>query len=155
MKNKKLTNQGYALVWGIASVIAYALPVATIAIIERDRFFKDVGTSLTIVAILAIVCFLVFAKKLVKRLTKVLTPLWFGSLIVLAISLGIRSIANDLLLLSIVSLIASVLAWFPFQIAGVYADRSRDVNGDVIRAKGMPFKEAVGKLFQISLFVKD
>ena len=151
---KKLTNQGWSFVWALIAFFAYAIPVTIIAIIEKDRFFADVGTSLTLVSIIAIVLFLVFCKKLVKRICGFLTPLWFGSLVILFISIGIKKIAQDLELIAITSLVASVIAWFPFQMASVYGDRAKDQNGDVIREEGMPFKVAVGKLFQLSIFVK-
>ena len=133
----------------------YAVPLIVLAIIKRDKLFMNGETALTFFSIMLIVFFIAFAKKIVKALTKVLTPLGFGSLIVLIVAVGLRSLMDDLVVIALASLCGAVAAWFPYQIAAVYSRNAYDANGNVLRTVGMPFKEACRKLFQISIIGEE
>ena len=152
---KKLTNQGKSFVWGAAAIALYAVPLISLAIVKRDKLFMNGETALTFFSIMLIVFFIAFAKKIVKALTKVLTPLGFGSLVVLLVAVGLRSLMDDLYLIALASLLGSVAAWFPYQIAAVYSRNAYDQNGDVIRTAGFSFKIACRKLFQISIIGEE
>lgn len=152
---KRLTNQGLSLVWGAVALFAYAAPLISVAIVKRDKIFANGTTALTFFSVVLIVLFVIFAKKIVKRICKVLTPLWFGSLVFLLVVLGLRSLLDDLYIIALASLIGSIIAWYPYQLAGVYNKRAYDENGDVIKTRGLTFKEANAKLFQISIVEKE
>ena len=152
---RKLTNQGKSFVWGAAAIALYAVPLIVLAIIKRDKLFMNGETALTFFSIMLIVFFIAFAKKIVKALTKVLTPLGFGSLIVLIVAVGLRSLMDDLVVIALASLCGAVAAWFPYQIAAVYSRNAYDANGNVLRTVGMSFKEACRKLFQISIIGEE
>ena len=152
---KKLTNQGKAFMWGAAAIAIYAVPLLILAIIKKDKLFMQGETALTFFSIILIIFFIAFAKKVVKALCKVLTPLGFGSLVVLVVSLGLRALMDDLFLISLASLCGAVAAWYPYQLAGVYNRNAYDQNGDVKKTVGLSFKEANEKLFQISLVGED
>lgn len=152
---KKLTNQGKAFMWGAAAIAIYAVPLVVLAIIKRDKLFTSGETALTFFSLMLIIFFIAFAKKIIKAICKVLTPLGFGSLIVLIVSLGLRAMMDDIFIISLASLCGAVAAWYPYQLAGVYNRNAYDQNGDVKKTVGLSFKEANEKLFQISIIGED
>lgn len=152
---KKLTNQGKSIVWGAAAIAIYAVPLVILAIVKRDKLFTSGETALTFFSIMLIIFFIAFAKKVVKALCKVLTPLGFGSLIVLLVSIGLRALMDDLFIISLASFCGAVAAWYPYQIAGVYSRNAYDQNGNVKKTVGLSFTEANEKLFQISIIGEE
>ena len=152
---KKLTNQGKSFIWGTTAIFLYTVPLVALAIIKRDKLFANGETVLSFFSILLIVFFIAFVKKIVKALIKILTPLGFGSIVVLLVAFGLRSLMDDLYLIALVSLLGSVAAWFPYKIAAFYYQNAYDEDRNVKRTVGMTFKEVCDKLFQISLIRKN
>lgn len=152
---RKLTNQGKAAVYAAIAVLLYLIPFAVVLIYNREKVFKTPQAALSLFSITAILFVLFFVKKLVKTLCEILTPIGFGSLIALLVSMALTSYLTDLTLIATASVIGSALAWYPYQIAATYSRYSKDGNGDVIKAAGMDFKTVNDKLFQISISVKE
>ena len=149
---RKLTNQGKAAVYATVALLLYIVPFIIVMIYHREKIFKSPKAALSLFSITALCFVLFFLKNLVKTLCKILTPIGFGSLIALLVSLALTSY---LTLIATASVIGSVLAWYPYQLAATYSRHSKDENGDVIKAAGMDFKTANDKLFQISISVKE
>lgn len=152
---RKLTNQGKAAVYAAIALLLYIVPFIIVMIYHREKIFKSPKAALSLFSITALCFVLFFLKNLVKTLCKILTPIGFGSMIALLISLALTSYLTDLTLIATASVIGSVLAWYPYQLAATYSRHSKDENGDVIKAVGMDFKTANDKLFQISISVKE
>lgn len=145
----KLNNKGKSVVFATLSVFLYSLPLIGLAIIKSDELFKSTETALSAFSIIILLFFFFFAKKVVKSVCKVLTPLGFGSLLMFFISLGLRSFLDDLFIISLASLIGSILAWTPFQISVIFGNNIEDGNGNPLPT--ITVKTAVGKFFGGSL----
>lgn len=152
---RKLTNQGKAVISAAIAVVLYLIPIGVLVAFKWDSVLKSPHAALSLFSVTVLLFVFFFLKKVVKTLCKLLTPVGFGSLVVLLVSLAINSYLNDLTIIATASVIGSVLAWYPYQLAAVYSRYSRDEHGDVIKAAGMDFKTANDKLFQISISVKE
>lgn len=151
---KKSTNQGKALIWGGVAVLLYAIPLIALAFLKADQLFKTTGTGLTFFSIAILFCFVIFAKKVVESLTKIFTKIGFWSIFFLLLVLAIQSFVNTLLSVAIANFLSAVVAWYPLQISGIYNKFAYDENGEVDTDRGMTFKEANTKLFNLSLTEK-
>ena len=125
------SNRAKAICFGAIALILYLIPLTVLAIYNWDRLFVDKGTGLTLFAVLIIIFFLFFAKKLVKQICGVITLAGFASLIMLIVSLVIKTFVDDLFIISVASLIGAVLAWYPTQVATVFNDFSKDDKGNL------------------------
>lgn len=152
---RKLTNQGKAVVSAAIAVILYLIPFGVLIAFKWDSVLKSPHAALSLFSITALLFVFFFVKKLVRTLCRLLTPVGFGSLMVLLVSLAINSYLKDLTIIATASVIGSVFAWYPYQLASVFSKHSRDENGNVIKAAGMDFKTANDSLFQISISVKE
>lgn len=126
---KTYTNRAKALGFAVISLLLYLTPLIILAIYNREKLFKDASTGLTFFSVLIIIFALVFAKKLVKQVCGVITIAGFVSLVMLILSVAIKSFVDDLFIISVASLIGSVLAWYPTRIATVFNDFSKDDSG--------------------------
>lgn len=127
--NKIYTNRAKALLAGAIALALYLIPLVVLAIIYRDRLFKNTGSSLTLFSVLIIVFVIVFAKKLVKQICGVITVAGFASIILLLVSLAIRSFVDDLFTIALGSIIGSILAWYPTKVAQVFSEQSKTEDG--------------------------
>lgn len=152
---RKLTNQGRAVLFAVLAVILYIIPFGVLIGFKWDSVFKSTKAALSLFSVTVLLFIFFFVKKVVKTLCKLLTPIGFGSLLVLIISFAISSYLQDLTIIATASVIGSVLAWYSYQISSIYSKYSKDENGDVIKAAAMDFKTANDKLFQISISVKE
>ena len=152
---RKLTNQGKAVVSAAIAVILYLIPFGVLIVFKWDSVFKSPHAALSLFSITALLFVFFFVKKLVRTLCRLLTPVGFGSLMVLLVSLAINSYLKDLTIIATAGVIGSVLAWYPYQLASVFSKHSRDENGNVIKAAGMDLKTANDRLFQVSISVKE
>lgn len=152
---RKLTNQGRAVLFAALAVILYIIPFGVLIAFKWDSVFKSTKAALSLFSVTVLLFIFFFVKKVVKTLCKLLTPVGFGSLLVLIISFAISSYLQDLTIIATASVIGSVLAWYPYQISAIYSKYSKDENGDVIKAAAMDFKTANDKLFQVSISVKE
>lgn len=146
---KKLTNRGYELLFRAAAIVTYAIPLIVVAIINRGRLLNSPRTTLTFFSLMLIIFFVVFAKKTIKRICKSVTPLLFGSIIAIILSLGIRSFANDIVVVAFASAIGAVCAWYPYQLSEVYARNAYDDKGNPIKEQGLTVGEATKILFSL------
>lgn len=126
---KNVSNKAKAVAFGAIAFVLYLIPLAILAIYNRDKLFKDSSTSLTFFSILIIVFIIFFAKKLVKRICGVVTIAGFASLVMVILSVALKSFMDDLFMISVCSLIGAVLAWYPTRIAGVFSEYAKDQNG--------------------------
>lgn len=126
---KKATNRAKALAFALIALLCYLIPLVIMAIYNRDKLFKDTGTSLTFFSILIIVFFVFFAKKLVKQICGVITVAGFVSLVMVILSVALKSFMDDLLTISLASLVGAILSWYPTRIAGTFNDFAKDDNG--------------------------
>lgn len=149
----KLNNKGKGVAFATLSICLYAIPLIILGIIKRDELFKTSETALSSLSVVMILFFCFFAKKVVKSFCKALTPLGFGSLVVLLVALGLKSFLDDLVTISLASIIGSVLAWYPYQIGGIFTQNEKDANGN--EKAPLSFKQANAQLFSISLFEKE
>lgn len=143
----KLTNKGKALMWSITAVLVYSIPLIILALTHTDKIFKSASTTLTFFSIVIIVLFVIFAKKAVKAICKVTTGLVFASLVGLVLAIGLRSLADDLILIFAVSLFGAVLAWLPLQLTGIYNGLSKNADGTPNTANGISVIEAIKMQF--------
>lgn len=148
----KLNNKGKGVAYATLSILLYSIPLIILGVIKREDLFTTAETSLTSLSVTMLIFFVVFAKKVVKGFCKALTPLGFGSLIVLLVSLGLKAFLDDLSLIATASLVGSILAWYPYQIAQVFSANNLDANGN--EKAPLSFKQANAKLFSISLTEK-
>ena len=81
----KLNNKGKGVAFAALSIFLYAIPLIVLAIIKRDELFKTGETALSSLSIIMLLFFIVYAKKVVKSFCKILTPLGFGSLVILLV----------------------------------------------------------------------
>lgn len=146
----KLNNKGKGIAFAILSIIAYCIPLIILAILNKEKLITSPQTALTTFSVLALVFFFFFARKILKSFCKILTPLGFGSLILLLFSLALDSLLADLVMISAYSLIGSVLAWVPYQIGQVFLENSKAENGET--PKTLTVKEACVKMFGQSIF---
>lgn len=144
---KRLTNHGYEVIFRLLTIIVYIIPLAILAITQKDKLFKDGKTSITAFSLLLIIFALFFCKKAVHKLCKLFSPMFFGSVIALVISLGIRSFTSDLVLVSLVSAVGSAAAWLPYQLSLIYSRNAYDDKGNPVKEPGMSVKEALSKFF--------
>ena len=152
---KKLTNQGYAFAWSVFAFLIYITPLGVLAIIQKDKLFVSTGTTLTFFSCVIIVFCVIFAKRLVKMLSRALTPIGFASLVGLVLSIGIRALVDDLTLIFLASTLGAFAAWFPFQIAATYNKYAYDADGNVNKDPGMSTKECLDKMFQVSIISEE
>lgn len=127
--NKIYTNKAKAVLAGAIALLLYIIPLAVLAIIYRDRLFKDAGSSLTLFSMLIIIFGIVFAKKLVKQICGVITVAGFASLVMLILSLVIRTFVDDLFTIALGSIIGSILAWYPTKVAHTFSEYSKTEDG--------------------------
>lgn len=125
------TNRAKALLFGFVAVLLYLIPLVVLAILNWERLTENKGTGLTLFSVLIIVFFLFFAKKLVKQICGVITIAGFASLVMIILSLILKSFMDDLFIISIASLIGAVLAWYPTQVATVFNDFAKDDKGNL------------------------
>ena len=149
----KLNNKGKGVAFATLSILAYAIPLIILAIIKHDKLFKTTETALTSLSTIMLLFFVVYAKKVVKTFCKVLTPLGFGSLVILLVSLGLQSFLDDLTLISIASLVGSIVAWYPYQIATIYTENAVDKDGNI--KPTMSLREVNSRLLSLNLTVKE
>lgn len=149
MANNKYSNRAKAILFTGIALLLYLIPLVILAIINRERLFKEAGTSLTLFSILIIIFFVIFAKKLVKQICGVITVAGFASIVMLLLSVAIRSFVDDLFMISIVSLIGAVLAWYPTRVAQTFNEFAKDENGK-LRAD-LTLKEVNNILFGITV----
>jgi FtsH-binding integral membrane protein len=147
---KKLNNKGKGIAFAILSIFIYSIPLVVLAILNHDRLFKTTETALTTFSVVGLLFFLFFAKKVVKGFCKVLTPFGFGSLVVMIISLGIKSFLDDLFIISVYSVIGSIMAWIPYQIGQVFNDNTEEKDGKP--PKTLTVKQAFDKAMGSSIF---
>lgn len=131
MANKTYTNRAKALLFGAIALLLYLIPLGALALYNRERLFADKGTGLTLFSLIIIIFILFFAKKLVKQICGVITVAGFASLIMLIVSLVIKTFVDDLFIISVASLIGAVLAWYPTKVATVFIDFSQDDKGNL------------------------
>ena len=129
MANYKRTNRAKAVGFAVIALICYLIPLVIMAIYNRDKLFKDTGTSLTFFSIIAIVFTIFFAKKLVKQICGVITVAGFASLVMVILSIALKSFMDDLFIISLASLVGAVLAWYPTQVATTFNTYAKDENG--------------------------
>lgn len=149
---KNLTNQGKAFCFAFLSILLYSIPLIVLAIIKSDDLFKTTETALSFFSVVLLLCFIFFAKRVVKSLCKALTPLGFGSIIILLVSLGLKSFLDDLSLIAVASLIGACLSWYPYQIFIIYNKVAYNEDGTVKKSETLTFKEAHNQLFNISIW---
>lgn len=145
---RKYSNKAKAILFTSIALLLYLIPIVVIAIINKDRLFKETGTSLTFFSVLCLVFFLIFAKKLVKQICGVITIAGFASIVMLVLSLAIKSLVDNLMLISIASIIGATLAWYPTKVAQIFSECSKDQNG-MLRAD-LTFRDVNNVLFGIS-----
>ncbi len=131
MANRTYTNRAKALLFGAIALLLYLIPLGVLAFNNRERLFANKGTGLTLFSLLIIIFILFFAKKLVKQICGVITLAGFASLIMLIISLIIKSFMDDLFIISVASLVGAILAWYPTRVATVFIDFSKDDKGNL------------------------
>lgn len=146
--NKVYTNRAKAILFAIIAGVAYAIPLAICAIINSEKLFKDTGTSLTFFSVLLIIFFVIFAKKLVKKICGAVTVIGFASIVMLILSVAVRNLIDQLYIISIASVIGAVLAWLPTQIATVFAKYSKDDKG-ALKAD-LTLKDVLQQLFGLT-----
>lgn len=127
--NKVYTNRAKAIFFAFLSCVAYLIPLIICAIINSEKLFKDTGTSLTFFSVLSIIFFIIFAKKLVKKICGVITVVGFASLVMLILSVAVRNLIDQLYVISIASLIGACLSWLPTRIATEYNKNAKDDKG--------------------------
>lgn len=154
-KKRKMTNQGKALFWSLIAIFVFVAPLAALAIKNSDKLLKTPETTLTFFSIALIVLFLVFAKKVIKALCKVLTAPFFGCLVGFLICLGLKALTSDLTLIFAAGLLGSALAWAPFQIAGLYNKCAEEDKANGNRVAGYTLKELLAKFFTFSVEEKE
>lgn len=148
----RLNNKGKGIVFAILSIFLYSIPLVVLAIINKDRLLNSPKTTLTTFSIVGLLFFFFFAKKVVKGFCKVLTPLGFGSIVVLLVSLALNNVLSDLVTISTYSLIGSVLAWIPYQISAVFVEYS--AKNHEKETEPLTVKQACVKMFGQSIFDK-
>lgn len=146
---KKYSNRLKAIAFGAIAFVLYIIPLTVLVILNSDRIFKNTGTSLTFFSIIIIVFVLFFAKKLVKKICGIVTIAGFASLIMLILSVALKSFLDDLFIISIASLIGSVLAWYPTRVAQAFSEYDKDENGR-LRAD-LTLKDINSIIFGISI----
>lgn len=119
-EKKTLTNKGKSVIFSVLAVVLYAIPLVVMAIINKDKLFKNAETSLTFLSVGLIIAFVLFAKKVVKKICNITTIGVFGSLVVLIVSLALKNFLDEIYLISLTSLIGALIAWYPTQISRVY-----------------------------------
>lgn len=149
MATKKYSNRAKAILFTGIALLLYLIPLTILAILNRERLFKEAGTSLTFFSILIIIFFVIFAKKLVKQICGIITVAGFASIVMLLLSVAIRSFVDDLFMISVVSLIGAVLAWYPTRVAQTFNEFAKDENGK-LRAD-LTLKEVNNILFGIAI----
>lgn len=128
---KTYTNRAKAFLFGLIAGLFYIIPLVITAIINGEKLFKDTGTSLTFFSVLLIIFFVIFAKKLVKKICGAVTIVGFTSIIMLVLSIAIKNIVDQLFIISVASVIGSVLAWLPTRIANEFFKNAKADNGDL------------------------
>lgn len=149
----KLNNKGKGVAFATLSILVYAIPLIILAVIKRDELFKTTETALSSLSVIMLLFFIIYAKKVVKSFCKVLTPLGFGSLVILLVSLGLKSFLDDLTLIAIASIVGSIIAWYPYQIATIYNENILDKDGNELQT--LTLQEANAKLLSLNIIEKE
>lgn len=147
-RNKVYTNRAKSIFFALLACVAYSIPLIICAIINSEKLFKDTGTSLTFFSVLLIIFFIIFAKKLVKKICGAVTVVGFASIVMLILSVAVRNLVDQLYIISIASVIGAVLAWLPTQIATVFSKYSKDNKG-VLKAD-LTLKDVLQQLFGLT-----
>lgn len=128
---KKATNRAKALLFGAIALLLYLIPLTVLAIYNRERLFADKGAGLTFFSILIIIFFIFFAKKLVKQICGVITIAGFVSLVMVVLSVALKSFMDDLYVISLASLIGAVLSWYPTRVASTFSTYAKNEDGSL------------------------
>lgn len=144
-EKKSLTNKGKGVLWYALAVLLYAIPLIVLAIINKDKLFKNAETGLTFFSVAIILAFVIFAKKIVKKICAITTVGVFGSLVVLIISVALKNFVGDIYYIALASLIGALLAWYPTQIGRVFNQYALNEDGSL--RNDLTFKQANKLLF--------
>lgn len=126
------TNKGRYIEYKALSFFAYVLPLAILFAVENARYLKTAGTSLSFFGYVIIALVLVaFKDKLIEAGKKnVILSVSIGIFVVSAI---MRYLADELLLISGISLLGAIMSTVIEPVADVYkarADKDKAGDGD-------------------------
>ncbi len=126
------TNKGRYRLYKLISFLVYVLPLVILFAVERDHYLKTAGTSLSFFGYIIVAFALIAFKDKLLGFAKnnaILTV----SLIVFIISLIMRYLADELLLISGVSLFGALLSTIIEPVCEVFKKRADkdDEDGEV------------------------
>ena len=142
-----MTNKTRSLIFAILSVICYGIPLLIYAFLNKEVFFAEPTTSLTIFAVVGIIILLIFAKKIVSSICSVISPGIFFPLIAMFICFALGDFLTTLFSIFKWAFVGGVCAWYPYQIMRVYEQFAYNQDGTLNTAKGLSFKEANKRLY--------
>lgn len=142
-----MTNKTRSIIFAILSVICYAIPLLIFALLNKELFFKEPTTALTLFAVVGIVIVLFFAKKVISAVCSVISPGIFFPLIAMFLCFALGDFLLTLFEIFKWAFAGGILAWYPYQIMRVYEQFSYNQDGTLNTAKGLSFKEANKRLY--------
>ena len=142
-----MTNKTRSLLFAFFSVICYAIPLLIFALLNKDLFFKEPTTALTLFAVVGIVIVLFFAKKVISAVCSVISPGIFFPLVAMFFCFALGDFLLKLFEIFKWAFAGGILAWYPYQIMRVYEQFAYLQDGTLDSSKGFSFKEANKRLY--------
>ncbi len=133
---------------GLGTVL-FSLPLCVLAAIEREIFFVESQTKITLYGYIAVILFLLTLKEKVFPLVKK-NPALTVSIFLLVTSLVMRRFSTELMYIGLCGIIGSVLAAFISPVEEVYYHlcyEDTTFGRKRIRVESVPVKEAFKRAY--------
>ena len=122
-KTTKQTNKGRFYLYRLLSFLAYVMPLMILFACQSSHYLQNVGTSLSFFGYIIVALILIALKDKLLDFAKKNTILTV-SLVLFVVSAVMRYLADELLLISGVSVFGALLATVIEPVADVYKKRS-------------------------------
>lgn len=142
-----MTNKTRSLIFALLTVVAYSIPLIIFAFLNKELFLSEPTTSLTLFAVVGIILFLVFAKKVVSQICSVISPGIFFPLIAMFLCFALGDFLLTLTEIFKYAFLGGLASWLPYQIMRVYEQHAYNDDGSVKQEKGYTVKEALSLLY--------
>ena len=125
MEKSKQTNRGRYILYKVISFLTYVLPLMVLFAVESSHYLRSTGTSLSFFGYIILILIFVALKDKLLEFAKKNTILTV-SIALFVVSAVMRYLADELLLISGVSLFGALLATITEPVADVYKARAEE-----------------------------